>query len=229
MRKTTPRVVQQVLLEKFMTTAISLLIGFTVNLLIAFIIVRFIYYPSKQNKNYVFTFIAFNTIIFFVMSLLTSIEIGVGAGFGMFAIFSVLRYRTNPMPPREMTYLFIMIALPVANSVLMGNGNWDQVLVGNGLIVGVIYILEQGWGFHYERSQTIVFDDLELVKPENYDRLLGNLRQRTGLPVKRWELGRLNFVKDTAEIKIYYDDTKRNGWWENAGIFDQTTHEITPQ
>ena len=102
-----------------MFTPIELLIGFTVNFLIALFIVRFIYYPVKQNKNYVFTFIAFNTVIFFVMSLLSSIELSIGAGFGLFAIFSVLRYRTNPMPPRDMTYLFVLIGLPVINAGLL--------------------------------------------------------------------------------------------------------------
>jgi hypothetical protein len=209
-----------------MTSALSLLTGFGVNLLIAIIIVRFIYYPSKQNKNYVFTFVAFNTIIFLVMGLLTSIEIGVGAGFGLFAIFSVLRYRTSPMPPREMTYLFIMIALPVANSVLIGNGSWDQVWVANGLIMGVIYVLEQGWGFRYEKSTSIIYDDLELVKVQNHDLLLGDLRQRTGLPLKRCEVGRLNFAKGTAEIKLYYEELGEGGWL-NAGILNPTTYQET--
>ena len=81
-----------------MLTSINLLTGFAANLAIALLIVRFIYYPVRQNKNYVFTFLAFNTIIFFVMSLLTTVELSVGAGFGLFAIFSVLRYRTSPMP-----------------------------------------------------------------------------------------------------------------------------------
>ena len=109
-----------------MFTSTELLIGFAANLFVALIIVRFIYYPVKQNKNYVFTFLAFNTIIFFVMSLLTTIELSVGAGFGLFAIFSVLRYRTNPMPARDMTYLFILIGLPVINSSfwLARAGTW---------------------------------------------------------------------------------------------------------
>ena len=127
-----------------MFTSIELLIGFAANLLVALIIVRFIYFPVKQNRNYVFTFLAFNTIIFFVMSLLTTIELSVGAGFGLFAIFSVLRYRTNPMPARDMTYLFILIGLPVINSSLLAGAGWSTLLIANAATIAVLYVLEKG-------------------------------------------------------------------------------------
>lgn len=93
----------------------DLFLGFAFNLAIALAIVRFIYYPAQPNKNYVFTFLAFNTIIYFIMSVLSTAEIGVGVGFGLFAIFSVLRYRTDTMATREMTYLFVLAGLPVVN------------------------------------------------------------------------------------------------------------------
>jgi len=202
-----------------MLTAINLLTGFAVNLAIALIIVRFIYYPVKQNKNYVFTFLAFNTIIFFVMSLLSSIELSVGAGFGLFAIFSVLRYRTNPMPPREMTYLFILIGLPIINSGLMTSSGWDVLLVANGAVAGVLYLLEQGWGFHYEQSQRVSYERIELIRPENHDLLLADLRERTGLPVKRVEIGSINFLKDSADLRIYYDGAAQRGWDDEPGLY----------
>ena len=91
--------------------------GFILNFLAAFIIVRFVYYPRGRCNNYVFTFLAFNTVIYFIMGLFTSIEISIGAGFGLFALFSILRYRTETVPIREMTYLFVMAALPILNSI----------------------------------------------------------------------------------------------------------------
>lgn len=186
----------------------ELFIGFFVNLLVAVLIVRFIYYPAKQDKNYVFTFLAFNTIIYFVMSFLTTAELSMGVGFGLFAIFSVLRYRTSTMSTREMTYLFIVIALPVMNSVLMREGSWLVLGGTNAAVVAVLYILEQEWGFHYTSANLIKYERIELIKPENHALLLEDLRQRTGLPVKRFEIGRMNFLDDTAEIKIYYDESK---------------------
>ena len=105
----------------------TLIMGAGLNLAVAIVIVRFIYYPLTQDKNFVFTFLAFNTIIYFVFSLLSSIELSVGVGFGLFAIFSVLRYRTEEMSPREMTYLFIIIALPVMNSAMVSTADFDKL------------------------------------------------------------------------------------------------------
>ena len=197
-----------------MVTSTELLLGFTANLLVALLIVRFIYYPVKQNKNYIFTFIAFNTLIFFVMSLLTTIELSIGAGFGLFAIFSVLRYRTNPMPARDMTYLFILIGLPVINSSLLAGAGWNTLLIANTAIIAVLFFLERGWGFHYEQSQRITYERIDLIKHENYDLLLADLRQRTGLPIKRVEIGQIDFLKDATEIKVFYDDPDPRHWFD---------------
>lgn len=180
-------------------------LGAAFNLLIALLIVRFVYYPVTQDKTYVFTFLAFNTVIYFVMGLLTSAELSVGVGFGLFAIFSVLRYRTDEMPIREMTYLFIVIALPVMNSVMMSDANLTQLLIANGAVVALLYALEKEWGFRFAGSKTITYDRVELVTPANHERLLEDLRERTGLPVERVEVRRINFLNDTADMTINYE------------------------
>jgi hypothetical protein len=184
------------------------MLGAGLNLLVALLIVRFIYYPGTQNKNYVFTFLAFNTVIYFVMGLLTSVTLSVGVGFGLFAIFSVLRYRTDEIPIREMTYLFVIIALPVMNSVLMSGGALAELLLANGLVVAVLFVLEKEWGFHFEASKKITYERIDLITPANDEALLADLRQRTGLPVKRVTVGRIDFARDTAEIVIHYNEPK---------------------
>lgn len=191
---------------------VSLFAGFGVNLLVALVIVRFIYYPANPNKNYVFTYLAFNTIIYFVMSFLTSAELSLGVGFGLFAIFSVLRYRTSTMSTREMTYLFIVIALPVMNSVLMRSDEWAVLLVVNAVVAAVLFVLEREWGFRYESSQSIRYDRIDLVTPERRAKMLEDLRVRTGLPIKRVSIGRLNFLNDTAELRVYYDEPRNHHW-----------------
>ena len=193
-------------------TLVSLFAGFAVNLLVALIIVRFIYYPANQNKNYVFTYLAFNTVIYFVMSFLTSAELSLGVGFGLFAIFSVLRYRTSTMSTREMTYLFVVIALPVMNSLVMRENEWAVLLAVNAVVVAVLFVLEREWGFHYESSQSIRYDRIDLIKLEQRALLLEDLRLRTGLPIKRVEVGRLNFLNDTAELRIFYDEPRAERW-----------------
>ncbi|MBN1313127.1 MAG: DUF4956 domain-containing protein [Anaerolineae bacterium] len=193
-----------------MRSFIDPLVSFAINFVIVFVIVRFIYYPQQRDKNYVFTFIAFNTIIFFVMGLLNNADISLGVGFGLFAIFSILRYRTETIPIREMTYLFIVIALPVLNAVLLNGQFYGELAVANLATMGVLYVLERGWGFRYETRKTITYERIEMIRPENWALLLADLQQRTGLPIKRIEIGKLNFLRDSAEIHIYYDGNTLN-------------------
>jgi hypothetical protein len=183
----------------------TFVLGAGLNLTVACLIVRFIYYPTTRSKAYIFTFLAFNTIIYFVMSLLTSVEIGVGVGFGLFAIFSVLRYRTDEIPIREMTYLFVIIALPVVNAMLIAGEDLSKLLLANLIVLVVLFVLEKEWGFQFEVSQKVTYDHIELITPANRAILLVDLRERTGLPVKRVEIGRIDFLRDTAELKIFYD------------------------
>lgn len=185
------------------------ILGALFNLFVAVFISRFIYYPMTQTKIYVFTFIAFNTIVYFVLSLLTSTTLGVGVGFGLFAIFSVLRYRTDEMPIREMTYMFILVALPVVNSVLISTGDYAKLAVANVFVVVVLFVLEKGWGFHFEGNKRILYDAIELITPQNEPQLLADLRRRTGLPVKRVEIISIDYLRDTADIKIYYDEPRQ--------------------
>ena len=184
------------------------ILGAGLNLLVALLIVRFIYYPVTQDKTYVFTFLAFNTVIYFVLGLLTSASLSVGVGFGLFAIFSVLRYRTDEMPIREMTYLFILIALPVMNSVMISSANVGALLVANGTILALLFALERGWGFHFSGSKRVMYDRIDLISPAHEDRLLADLRERTGLAVERVEVRRIDFLHDTADLTIFYEEPR---------------------
>jgi hypothetical protein len=181
------------------------LIGAGFNLISAIIIIRFIYYPWTQNRSYVFTFFAFNMAIYFLISMLTSIELGIGAGFGLFAIFSVIRYRTEEMPIREMTYLFVIIALPVMNSVLATGESIDKIVIANAVLMILLYVLEREWGFHFELRKRLTYDRIELITPEREEEFLADLRKRTGLPITRAEVGRIDFIRDAAEVAVYYE------------------------
>jgi len=187
--------------------------------------VRFIYYPRTREKEYVFTFLLFNTIIYFVIALLRTAELGVGIGFGLFAIFSVLRYRTDPIPIREMTYLFIIIALPVVNSAGSSQGAFWKLAVANVMVVAVMYALERAWGFDFETSSRITYDHIELILPTRREELLADLRDRTGLPVSRVEIGRLDFLRDTAQIKAYYDASAGSVALDSLNDLDYDTFE----
>lgn len=195
-----------------MTDLANFALGFAFNFLAALLVVRFIYYPSTHNKPYVFTFLAFNTIIYCVLSFMASIEIGLGVGFGLFAIFSILRYRTDPIPIREMTYLFVISAMPLMNSASADGDLWPQLLAANAAVIALLWTLEREWGFHYEASKRIVYEKIELIRPDRRAELLADLEERTGLKIKRLVVGKVDFLRDVATLKIYYDDPTQAGW-----------------
>lgn len=180
--------------------------GAVLNLVIALLVVRFIYYPVTQDKRYVLTFVTFSTITYFVLGLLTSVDLSIGVGFGLFAIFSVLRYRADEMPAREMTYLFVFIALPIMNSVLMTSGAILQLLLSNGLVILVLWILERGWGFEFEETRRITYDRIELVTPERREELVADLKLRTGLDIKGVEVRRIDLLRDIAELRVTFSE-----------------------
>ncbi|HEY9075542.1 MAG TPA: DUF4956 domain-containing protein [Anaerolineaceae bacterium] len=198
-----------------MSTFSNFVLNFGFNLLVTLLIVRLIYYPSTHNKRYVFTFLAFNTIIYFVLSFLKTIEIGIGVGFGLFAIFSILRYRTDPIPIREMTYLFIIAALPVMNSVGITGANGLHLILANLAIITILMVLEREWGFHYEASRRILYEKIELIRPDRQADLVADLEARTGLKIKRVAIGKVDFLHDTAQLKIYYDDVNQENWLQD--------------
>ena len=186
-------------------------LGFLFNLIITLLIAIGIYYP--KNKNNLFTFIAFNTVIFFVISILTTIELSVGVGFGLFALFSILRYRTDPIPIRDMTYLFIILALSVMNSIMFNEALYGKMLIANFCIIGITFILEKGYGFKYEQEQKVKYEKIEMIKPENREQLLKDLKERTGIKkILRLQIGKIDFLKDCVGITIYY---KENGEKDN--------------
>jgi hypothetical protein len=180
--------------------------GAALNLLIALFIARCIYYPATQERQYVLTFVTFSTITYFVLGLLTSADLSIGVGFGLFAIFSVLRYRADEMPPREMTYLFVFIALPIMNSVLVPDRAYLQLALSNLLVIAVLFVLERGWGFGSEQSKRVIYDRIELVQPARREELLADLRQRTGLNVTAVDVLRIDLLRDTAELQITYSE-----------------------
>ena len=186
-------------------STLFLIAGFVLNFISAFIIIRFIYYPKKSGHNFIFTFLAFNAIVYFIMGLFTSIELSIGAGFGLFALFSILRYRTETVPIREMTYLFVMVALPILNSVLFESGEYSRIIAINLMLIIVIWILENGWGFKSEPMQKeVLYEKIEFVKAGRKEEMIADLKQRTGLDVFDVEVDRIDFLRDTAEIKIFY-------------------------
>jgi hypothetical protein len=190
----------------FSSELLNLIIRFGFNLSIAFIIIKLIYHRNHTNNDFVFTYFMFNSLIFFFAFLLGKITINIGFAFGMFAVFAILRYRTNPIPIKEMTYLFIVITIGVINALSNSEVSLAALLFTNIALVSLTYFLETYWQKNLLARITIEYEKIENIKPENRDTLLADLKERTGLNIQSFEFRRMNFLRDTARIRIYYKE-----------------------
>lgn len=178
------------------------------NFIIVFILVKLIYRSDKKNKNYAFSFYLFSIMIFFLCYLLQNIKLELGFAFGLFAIFSILRYRTISIPMKEMTYLFLTIAIAVINALTTSKVSLIEILFTNFSLLAVAYFLETLWYKEGLSEQIIEYEKIENIKPENRAIMLQDLKDRTGLEIRTFEIMTTDFLRDMARIKIYYKDKK---------------------
>lgn len=167
-----------------------------------FILIGLIYYPNYKKRDYFFTFFIFNLTIFFITFLLNKVDMSIGAAFGLFAVFSMLRYRTEGISMQDMTYLFLFIAIGLITAV--HKGSWSELLLLNFIILGFTYALESNLLLKKEFSKTIQYENIEMIKPEHRQALIQDLRKRTGLNIHRISINEIDFLKDKAVIHIYY-------------------------
>ncbi len=173
-----------------------------IDLVSVFILIRFIYYPIYKNREFFFTFFIFNLIIFLITFLLNKVEMSMGAAFGLFAVFSMLRYRTEGISMKDMTYLFLAIAMGLITAV--SKGNWDELSLLNLIIILFTYLLESNLLLKKEASKVIQYENIEMIKPEFKEALIADLESRTGIKINRIAISKVDFLRDTAVIRIYY-------------------------
>jgi len=190
----------------FADSLLLFLIRFGIHLLFCFSIVHFFYYRKSRRGDYYFTFLLFSVVIFMLLFLLQDAKMEAAVAIGLFAIFGMIRYRTESIPIRDMTYLFEVIGLSVINgfSKTVTHGDFAMLVIFNVLILAVNLILESVAALHRKSTKIILYEKIELIKPQNYDKLLEDLKDRTGLDIVKAEVGHINFLKDTAYIKITY-------------------------
>jgi hypothetical protein len=187
----------------------KLLLHFLFNLLITGGIIRLLYYPRSRRRDYFFTFMLTSTTIFMLLFLLDSVSIQVGFALGLFAIFGILRYRTEMLPIREMTYLFMIIGISVINALAKDLG-YIELVVTNSIFILVTWLMESSNILRHVSSKHIIYEKIELIKPENSEALLADLKKRTGLNITKVEVGTIDFLKDTAMLNVYYDTREAN-------------------
>lgn len=197
------------------------------NLFMIVVLVRFIYYPRHKNKDFLFTFFLFNTVNFLICFLLSSLKLKLGFAFGLFAIFSILRYRTVAVPIREMGYFFICVTIGIINALADINTSLNDfiallpvkgflgaiynmehslfvLLIADAMILGMIIMLDRQLSLEHENWKEIVYERIDLIKPDTREQMIGDLKNRTGLPIHRVEIMKIDFLRDIARIRAFY-------------------------
>jgi uncharacterized membrane protein len=182
----------------------KMIIRFLLNLFFLTAVVKFIYYKRSQKKEYLFTFYLIGIVVFFLCFTLKKYELDLGMALGLFAIFGILRYRTQPLEVREMTYLFVVIGIAVMNGLSNKKMSYAEIIAANSIIVVALYTLERYWARTEVFSKEVLYETIENIRPENHDKLKEDLEKRLGVRVTHFEIGNVNFLRDVAKITVHY-------------------------
>lgn len=191
----------------------ELLLRFAFNAFFVWIIIHKLYYPKSMRKDYYFTFALISVSIFFLIFLLGSVKIKVGFALGLFAIFGIIRYRTESMSVREMTYLFVIIAVSVINALAV-TLSYAELLVTNLIFLLCIRFCENLPWLRHISEKLVLYDKIEWITPDHREELLEDLKKRLGLDITKVEVGAVDFLRDTAMLKVYY----KAGWEDGNSV-----------
>ncbi|NBR14699.1 MAG: DUF4956 domain-containing protein [Flavobacteriales bacterium] len=181
-----------------------LVLRLLINLVFLTIIIRFLYYSRTKRKDYLFTYYLIGTITFFLCFGLKKLDIDTGMGLGLFAIFGIIRYRTDAIEIKEMTYLFLIIGVSVVNALASNQVSISEVAVINFTVVIMTFVLEYLWLMKHETRKTINYERIDLITPDKHEEMKADLEKRTGLVINRVEVGKIDFLNDTAQVRIFY-------------------------
>jgi hypothetical protein len=183
---------------------------FSLNLIAILILVRWLYFSTTKRKDYLFTYILISTIVFLLCYMLENVILEIGFALGLFAIFGIIRYRTQTIAIKEMTYLFLIIGISVMNALTKTSTSILEITFSNLVIIFITFGLEKLWLLKHESSKTITYEKINLIRPEHHDELLEDLQQRTGISeISRIEIGEIDFLRDICYIKIHFETSDR--------------------
>ncbi len=188
----------------------ELLFKFTIDLVVVFVLIRVIYYNIHRKKDHLFTYFLFNVLIFFLCVLLNNVKLSTGFAFGLFAVFSVLRYRTEQISIKDMTYLFAVIALAVINALVSKKISLAELLFTDGMILVMTYALENLWLTRHEAMRFVNYERIDLIKPDKRAELLADLKERLGIHVSRIEVGKIDLLRDTVQLRVFYFEDEQS-------------------
>ena len=183
---------------------LHLLMRFAFNLIVTWIIARYCYYVKSQRRDYVLTYMLFGAAMFLLILLMESVSIQIGMTLGLFAIFGVIRYRTETVPIREMTYLFIFICVAVINGLAL-NISYVELIVANLLLLLLIWTVEGRRLLRHTSAKLVIYEKINLITPDKREEMIADLEERLGHKVNKVEVGHVDFLRDVAFVKVYYE------------------------
>ncbi|GAF01603.1 DUF4956 domain-containing protein [Saccharicrinis fermentans] len=183
----------------------ELLVRFAFNTILLFLVVHFMYARNSRRKDFYFSYLSIGVIVFLLSFLLNSVKLELGFALGLFAIFGIIRYRTDAIPIKEMTYLFIVIGISVINALANKKVSYAELIITNFVIVFGLWVLEKRLMLKQEGSVRLVYEKIENIHALKSDILLQDLKDRTGIQIKRYEIQKIDFLKDVAEIILYFN------------------------
>lgn len=178
---------------------------FLFNFIIVWAVVHFSYYPKGRRRDYYFTFLLLSVSIFMLIYLMDGSNLQIGAALGLFAVFGIIRYRTESVPIREMTYLFFLVAISVLNGTKADLSLVERV-AANLLLVATVWITERRVLVYHVGCKYVRYDNIELITPARHDDLVADLEQRLGVKVLRVEVGAVDFLNDMTMLRVFYRD-----------------------
>ena len=199
---------------------LNFLLLFGANLISAVVLVLFIYHQASQRREFVFTFLTVSAAVFVLCQMLVGVELDLAFALGLFAIFGIIRYRTDAIPIREMTYLFIVIALAVLNALAPGTVEWTAIAGANIAMWLLTWVLERVWTVRHMATKIVVYDRVDLIHAGHRAELIADLEQRTGVKIDRIEIGKVDLLRDTAVIKVHFDLAQQPDHFEANGLTD---------
>lgn len=189
---------------------LGLVIRLFIHMLFIFILVRLIYYPIAKRKDFLFTYFLFSISIFTMCFLLESVKLEMGFALGLFAVFGIIRYRTDAIAIKEMTYLFIVIGMSVMNALINKKVSIAELAFANLAIIFLTYGLEKVWLLRHESQKLIVYERIDLIQIGRRAELIEDLQTRTGIKVNRIEIGKIDFLRDVVMLKIYFYEDQQD-------------------
>jgi predicted membrane channel-forming protein YqfA (hemolysin III family) len=182
----------------------EMILQFVLNLAVLLIISRGLYYKWNRNADYLFTQLVTGVVVFFLCAMLRWVQLGLGMVLGLFAIFAIIRFRTLNVPVKEMAYLFLVVGISAVNALLQVSQCFQWIIFANLFVVGLIYILEKAFFRFKLNRRTITFNHTDLLKPSKHELLLAELKELTELNIVRFEIGKVDYIKNQAQIRIFY-------------------------